>query len=193
LKSGSGETPFRKERCVSSQRIRRIKEDLKGVRELKARSAGMFDYSVTPDLEKYQMIIRGVPGLTGTTEREMETANRFEFKISLPAEYSNIKPEVIFKRPIFHPNCWKSGLLCFDWTPSITMRNLIFDIAKIINYQIVNMRSVANPDAGEWYARNKNKIRSIVQMKEFLSNPCYELFSHKVPSGKLVILNERRL
>jgi ubiquitin-protein ligase len=174
-------------------RLERLQKDLEGMEGLRRQSGRMLDFSVYSDLEHYNVRINGVPGIKGTTARNKVITDSYEFDIELPAEYSDHKPNVTFEEPLFHPNCWPSGILCFDWTPSTSLRDLVIDVVRFINYQRVNLGSIANPNAGEWYRKNESRIRELLKEVEFPPSPDEGLIIYDGSSDELIITEERRL
>jgi ubiquitin-protein ligase len=152
-------------------RIERLQRDLESMEGLRRQLGGMLDFSVSSDLERYVVRVDGVPGMKGTTVGNKVITDSFVFTIELPAEYSYLPPIVTFEEPLFHPNCWFWGVLCFESTPRTSLRDLIIDVVKCINYQIVNLQSIANPEAGQWYLENEPRLRKVIKKVKFPPDP----------------------
>jgi ubiquitin-protein ligase len=124
------EAPAGKEIHMWDCMLKRLQRDLGGMDHLRGQCSGMIDFSVSSDMEHYVVRIEGVPGIKGTAVRNKMVTDSFIFRIDLPAEYPDHKPIVTFEEPLFHPNCWQSGMLCLDWTPSMSLRDMIIDVVK---------------------------------------------------------------
>ncbi|MDH5327696.1 MAG: hypothetical protein OEY58_19755 [Gammaproteobacteria bacterium] len=80
-----------------------------------------------------------------------------EVDISILGRYPFVEPAVTIKTPIFHPNVYGTGKICFGtkWMPSHGMDLLIKRIIKILIFDttILNKSSPANVPALKWYER----------------------------------------
>lgn len=76
-------------------------------------------------------------------------------KIELSAEYPFKEPTAVITTPIYHPNIYSSGRICFGskWLPTENLSLLVRRILQIITFDptILNERSPANSQALQWY------------------------------------------
>ena len=102
--------------------------------------------------------------------------------ISLPAKYPFAEPSVAINTPIFHPNVYKSGLICLGtgWLPTQGLDLLVKKIMQIITFDpsILNEKSPANTEALFWY-REAKKTHAQSFPTDSLS------FSESAPSKQL--------
>lgn len=75
--------------------------------------------------------------------------------IDLPARYPFAEPAATITTPIYHPNVYSSGRICFGrkWLPSEALDLLVQRIVQIITFDplILNENSPANGAALSWY------------------------------------------
>lgn len=75
--------------------------------------------------------------------------------IELPARYPFAEPSATITTPIYHPNVYASGRICFGikWLPSQGLDLLVQRIIQIITFDplILNEASPANGTALQWY------------------------------------------
>lgn len=74
----------------------------------------------------------------------------FKLNISIPMDYPNSPPKVVFTTKIYHPNIDSAGRICLDllvlggkkgqWRPSINLRTLLLSIQLLLSHP--------NPDDG---------------------------------------------
>jgi ubiquitin-protein ligase len=82
-------------------------------------------------------------------------------KIELPAKYPFAEPSATITSPIFHPNVYSTGRVCFGvkWLASEGLDLLVQRLIQIITFDtlILNEKSPANTTALAWYKNAKNK------------------------------------
>ncbi|WP_391486674.1 ubiquitin-conjugating enzyme E2 [Alteromonas macleodii] len=78
-----------------------------------------------------------------------------EVEIQLLSRYPFQEPKATITTPIFHPNVYRSGNICFGtkWLPTQGLDLLVRRIIQIITFDstILNEASPANGDALAWY------------------------------------------
>jgi len=81
--------------------------------------------------------------------------------IELLSRYPFQEPNAVIKTPIFHPNVYDSGKICFGtkWLPTQGLDLLVKRIIQIITFDpmILNGASPANKAALDWYAKAVRK------------------------------------
>lgn len=84
--------------------------------------------------------------------------------IELLSKYPIQEPSATIKTPIYHPNVYSSGKVCFGtkWLPTEGLDLLTKRIIKIITFDpdILNDKSPANGDALSWYKKSVKKFPS---------------------------------
>lgn len=147
----------------------RRNNDYKDIVALKDQSNGMFGFSVDRTRQHYDITIDGIETLVGTTESNYTECSRHVFHIELPPGYPVIGPSVKFTNPIFHPNWYRDGRLCYGdhWAASDRLRDFIVDIVQMMMFEIVEEDNSANGDAKMWYIRNESRIRDRIPKVQF--------------------------
>ena len=153
---------------MDPRQIRR-NNDYKDIVALKDQSNGMFDFSVDHTYQHYDITIDGIETLVGTTESNYTECSRHVFHIELPPGYPMTAPIVKFDNPIFHPNWYLDGRVCYGdhWSSSDRLRDFIVDIVQMMMFKIVMPDSPANSDANMWYLRNESHIRDKIPNVQF--------------------------
>lgn len=146
---------------------RRLLEDLEGMERLKAQCNGMMEFEVSRNLRKYTVTIREIEGFKGANAQDMRKESEFVFTITLHTDHPHVQPLVVFSESVFHPNIYQGGRLCTDWNSSTSLKDFVIDVARAVNYDIVNPGSPANSDAASWYVNNKQKIRELLKKADF--------------------------
>jgi DNA-directed RNA polymerase subunit RPC12/RpoP len=84
-----------------------------------------------------------------------------EVKIELLSRYPFQEPSATITTPVYHPNVYSSGKICFGakWMPTQGLDLLVRRIIQIITFDkdILNEKSPANAQALHWY---RDLIRS---------------------------------
>ena len=152
---------------MNPRQIRHV-NDYKGMIKLREQSDGMFDFRVDKNYQHYVVTISKIETLVGTTEKKAVKQRRHVFTIDFPPEYPNAPPNVRFEKPVFHPNWYASGKVCYgpEWAPR-DLSELVIDTVKMMLFEIVAPGDPANGDANEWYKRKKESIRSIIPKIQF--------------------------
>lgn len=93
-----------------------------------------------------------------------ETQSVTKVALDLPARYPFAEPTANILTPIYHPNVYSSGRICFGvkWLPSQGLDLLVQRIIQIITFDplILNEKSPANGAALVWYREALRKHRS---------------------------------
>jgi ubiquitin-protein ligase len=151
----------------------RINNDLKDIKHLREQATNMFDFEVDASHQKYKIYIKNIMALVGTNEDNFKVDSFHDFSMELPPQYPDLLPVIFFTRPIFHPNWWTNGLLCYGrrYNLNTTLKELIIDIVRMMQYEIVNTDSPANTAANEWYLNNKDKLDKYITKKVIFPPP----------------------
>lgn len=91
----------------------------------------------------------------GSNRFPSEAQNVTKVAIDLPAKYPFAEPSANILTPIYHPNVYSSGRICFGlkWLPSEGLDLLVQRIVQIITFDplTLNENSPANGAALSWY------------------------------------------
>lgn len=137
---------------------KRREEDLQKLRALCAKSGGKIKIVLTSgdpvDLIRVELAYRTVATRTYPQEAHLRTL----VELRLPPRYPLERSTVIVKTPIFHPNIWESGEICFgtQFLPTHGLDFLVRRIIGMITYDpsILNLKSPANSSASHWYVES---------------------------------------
>jgi len=143
----------------------RLQKEYQDLVELRNQCDGIFEFYYNKSNSSYYVTINKLKTFIGKNN----TSDRHKFILSIPPEFPINQPTIIFEKRIFHPNWYDNGRVCFGhkWNPSITIRELIIDIVKMMMFDLVNVRSPASPEATSWYCLNKNNIQKQVTKFQF--------------------------
>jgi hypothetical protein len=133
----------------------RRREDIRRLQSVCAASAGRLQILST----------RGEPAREVTIEIACKTAasagypddvsQRTKVRIQFPDRYPFQEPLAEIQTPIFHPNVYSSGRICFGtkWIPTEGLDLLVRRIVAIVTFDpsLVNVSSPANAPAAAWY------------------------------------------
>ncbi len=148
-----------------------LTNELKNMEMLRDQSLGLLNFRVDPSHHEYTVHLNGIESLVCTTNGQYKLADKHIFKMILLPAYPDVAPTVDFKLsgPIFHPNFWDDGPLCYGnkWSRNTTLSEFVIDIVKMMQYEIVNIDSPANKNANSWYKKNKDKIPKIIKKIPF--------------------------
>jgi len=112
-------------------------------------------YPTAPS-EKYPQIVQEI------TEVKIELLSRYPFQ----------EPSAAITTPIFHPNVYTSGKICFGtkWLPTEGLDLLVKRIIQIITFDpiILNEQSPANQKAKTWYNHSIKKHPNSFPTDKFL-------------------------
>ena len=94
-------------------------------------------------------------------EYPAQHVERTEVRIQFPARYPFQEPLAEIQTPIFHPNVFPSGKICFGtkWIPTEGLDLLVKRIGQIVTFDpaVLNEDSPANRDAVGWYRATKTR------------------------------------
>ena len=157
---------------------RRLHQEYKDMCELRDKCRGMFEFEVSEDYRLYDIKLIGIETLVGTTEEDMRMSNYHEFSVKVPLNPKLENPNIKFKEPIFHPNWYKRGKVCYggQLTMDDRISELVIDIVNMMQYKIVNLDNPTDHgDAKRWYERNRDNIKSIIPQIQFPPSDTSEL------------------
>lgn len=146
-----------------SPRLRRLRNDLKSLQQLKADSS-IFDFRIVAGdpPESYTLFFHG-NGIWRPDGGDVMLRDRHEVGIRLNAGYPRMMPELAWRSPIFHPNISAGGVVCLGgygtyWTPSLNLDELCTMLWDMIRYENYDVNSPYNREAAHW-ARTQRAFR----------------------------------
>lgn len=144
---------------TSDVRKTRLGSDHKEMCNIRGRIIG---WEVTrgtpPEVEAYRLTVN-VRSIIGPRP---EYRDRHVIDLVLPAGYPYSPPSAIMVSDpvVFHPNWWARKNWCpGTWRYSESLGHYVIRMIQTLQYDriITNERSVANPDANEWYLRRRHE------------------------------------
>lgn len=137
----------------------RVNQDLHKIRELGKRTGGkvaLVQTSGNP-INKIELRLDYRTAPSDRYPRDVRTSTRVQ--IELLARYPFTAPNAVFTTPVFHPNVYTHGKICFGtkWIPTEGLDLLVKRIIQIITFDenILNADSPANSAALSWYRAAK--------------------------------------
>lgn len=136
-------------------RIQRLANDFQDVSNLVATSQGRTVIDSTEGNPPYCYVIKYYgKGIESLKDGKPKFRNEHRVKIELGSEYPSSMPTAEFLTPIFHPNIWQDGKVCFGyyWSISQPLTEVVTRVEKLIQYSrdIMNLDSPANIEAKKW-------------------------------------------
>lgn len=133
--------------------------DLKKLRDLSDKSSGKISIKSTHGIPVNEILVE-INCITAPSSKYPESKQGSTLvSIQLSSRYPFQEPTATIKTPIFHPNVYASGKICFGkkWLPTEGLDLLVKRIIKIVTYDpaILNDQSPANGDALVWYRSAK--------------------------------------
>ncbi len=146
-----------------SPRERRLRSDFAALVKLDKESS-IFSFRCSGDPpDAYTVVFRG-PG-TCLDERTacVQTRDVHEVEIRLGADYPRLKPSLLWKTPLFHPNISTQGAVCMGgytshWSPSIRLADLCRMLWDMLRYANFDVGDPYNREAADW-ARDQDRFR----------------------------------
>jgi ubiquitin-protein ligase len=147
-----------------SPRLRRLRNDLKSLQQLKADSS-IFDFRIVAGdpPEVYTLFFRGNGVWRPEGAGDVLLRDAHEVAIRLNAGYPRMMPELGWRSPIFHPNISAGGVVCLGgygtyWTPSLNLDELCTMLWDMIRYENFDVNSPYNREAAHW-AKTQHSFR----------------------------------
>lgn len=133
----------------------RRREDLRRLDAICASSGGKLSVLSRKGEPPSELTIRLACRTAPSADYPATTTQQTRVRIQFPARYPFQEPLVEIESPIFHPNVYSSGRICFGtkWLPTEGLDLLVKRIAQIVIFDpaLVNVSSPANPVAAAWY------------------------------------------
>lgn len=138
-----------------SIRAQRLANDFQELSDLVSSSNGKITIDSTEGDPPYCYFIRYYcRGIASLRNGNPVFRHEHQVRIELGSEYPLSVPNAQFLTPIFHPNIWKDGRVCFGfyWSVSDPLTEVVTRISKLIQYSrdILNLDSPANIEAKNW-------------------------------------------
>ncbi len=135
----------------------RVKQDLIKIRDLSESFDGRVKIKATSGNPVSKIILELDFPTAPSSDFPAKVQKSTEVKIELLSRYPFQEPSAVITTPIFHPNVYSSGQICFGtkWLPTQGLDLLVKRIIKIITFDenILNEKSPANNTALDWYKR----------------------------------------
>lgn len=139
-------------------------QDLDKLREMDRISGGRVKVASATGNPISKLLLELHYKTAGSTRYPTETQSVTKVAIDLPARYPFTEPTAKILTPIYHPNVYSSGQICFGmkWLPSQGLDLLVQRIIQIITFDplILNEKSPANGAALTWYRDTLRKHQS---------------------------------
>ncbi|MEI8624999.1 ubiquitin-conjugating enzyme E2 [Pseudoalteromonas sp. B137] len=133
----------------------RINQDIRKINELSDSIGGRISIKKQSGTPVNSMVIEIDYPTAPSKDYPNQVQKKTEVHIKLLSRYPFQEPEATITTPIFHPNVYQSGKICFGtkWLPSQGLDLLIKRIIQIITFDetILNEGSPANGAALRWY------------------------------------------
>lgn len=138
-----------------SPRIRRLRNDLKAIEQLRADSSILDFVAHGPLPESYLIRFYGKGLWRPDDSLDVVVREHHEMTINLSAAYPRMMPELAWKTPIFHPNISAGGVVCLGgygthWVPSVRLDELLNMLWDMIRYENFDVESPYNREAAAW-------------------------------------------
>jgi ubiquitin-protein ligase len=133
----------------------RIKQDLLKISELSKSVNGRVKVVSTTGNPVSKIILEINYPTAPSRDYPRKVQQKTEVKIELLSRYPFQEPNATITTPVYHPNVYSSGKICFGtkWLPTQGLDLLVRRIIQIITFDetILNEKSPANSNALSWY------------------------------------------
>ncbi|APG27033.1 hypothetical protein A7E78_03810 [Syntrophotalea acetylenivorans] len=133
----------------------RVKQDLRKIEELAKSLDGRIKIKSTEGSPINKIVLEIKYPTAPSKAYPDKVQDTTEVKIELLSRYPFQEPTATIITPIYHPNVYTSGKICFGtkWLPTQGLDLLTKRIIQIITFDetILNEKSPANSDALRWY------------------------------------------
>jgi len=150
-------------------RTHRLIKEYENLVKLKNKSGGMFNLRVLNRIyTEYELEFYGIEGLyiDGKMIRKLRNHKAI---MTLPAEFPLKMPHVKWITPIFHPNIAVGGDVCMgtEWTPMKSLRDIVIELADMIQFRSYNLDSPYNNIAKSWAQQHEMHLNDFINFVEF--------------------------
>jgi len=157
-----------------SARDTRIQQDLKKIKALSDRTGGKVIVSETKGSPIDEIFLELKYTTAPSNSYPSVKQNVTKVKISLVSRYPFVEPAATITTPIYHPNVYSGGKICFGtkWLPTESLDLFVKRIIKILTFDptILNESSPANRSALEWYRTARSRNPSSFPTDRFVEN-----------------------
>ena len=133
----------------------RIKQDLRKINEFPGSVNGRIKIKSTLDKPVSKIFLELNYPTAPSNHYPQKVQQTTNVEIELLSRYPFQEPTAKITTPIYHPNVYRSGRICFGtkWLPTQGLDLLVERIIKIITFDktILNAESPANGEALNWY------------------------------------------
>lgn len=133
----------------------RVKQDLRKIDELSKSINGRINVKSTSGNPVSKIVLEIDYPTAPSSDFPKKIQTKTEVKIELLTRYPFEEPVATITTPVYHPNIYSSGKICFGekWLPTQGLDLLVKRIIQIITFDqiILNEKSPANPQALNWY------------------------------------------
>lgn len=133
----------------------RVKQDLRKIEELSKSVNGRVQVKSTSGNPANRIVLEIDYPTAPSKDYPKKVQQKTEVKIELLSRYPFQEPSATITTPIYHPNVYNSGKICFGtkWLPTQGLDLLVRRIIQIITFDetILNEDSPANGQALSWY------------------------------------------
>jgi ubiquitin-protein ligase len=139
----------------------RVKQDLRKIEALSKTLDGRIKVKSTDGSPINKIVLEINYPTAASRAYPDKIQNATEVRIELLSRYPFQEPTATITTPIYHPNVYTSGKICFGtkWLPTQGLDLLAKRIIQIITFDesILNEKSPANSDALHWYREARGK------------------------------------
>ena len=133
----------------------RRREDIKRLQSICTASSGRLQILSTRGDPAREVTIEIACRTAASAGYPVDVTPRTKVRIQFPDRYPFQEPLAEIQTPIFHPNVYSSGRICFGmkWLPTEGLDLLVKRIVGIVTFDpsLVNVSSPANAPAATWY------------------------------------------
>lgn len=148
---------------MPNPREKRLEIDQQKVQQLALASGGRLRLVSVSGRPPHKFVIEyNCPSLVKGSNGEVSVRNQHRVEISLDGNYPITKPSARMLTPVFNPHVFITQSICLGgrWTPTETLDALVLRIGAILQLdpKVIDYRSLANAEAGEWAKKNPSKL-----------------------------------
>lgn len=142
---------------MSERRLNRLQNDYNEMLELHKRNGLIYVVATEGNPPERYLIGFRCRGVAEITNDHPRISEKHLVEIILTIDYPRMRPMVLWKTPIFHPN-FANGNVCWEWYPQQSLRRTCEIFAEMVQYKNYNSTSPLDMTASVWAMKHRSNM-----------------------------------